>query len=207
METCRPLVDAYLLTLLRHRTLSRRDFAETGRGECASAQACLASRQHTLQLADLHRSRGRARGSGVRGQRIDATRRTYIAEWCQSADLLARSGRAPDESHGGAPAACRGCGSELPSRSRRFCDRCRRASAERAGHSGRAAAATAFERLRADGRDPAHRALRLNDAAQRTRCINANSPHGSRPRAERTIPKSSRATSCRGCATGQSASW
>jgi hypothetical protein len=53
------------------------------------------------------------------------------------------------------PATCRGCGGELSSRSRRFCDRCRRASAERAGHSARAAAATALERLREDGRDPA----------------------------------------------------
>lgn len=34
MEACRPLVDAYLLTLLRHRKLARKDFVETRRGGC-----------------------------------------------------------------------------------------------------------------------------------------------------------------------------
>jgi hypothetical protein len=54
------------------------------------------------------------------------------------------------------PATCRSCGSELPNRKRRYCDRCRQASAERAGHSGRTAAAAALGRLRDQGRDPAH---------------------------------------------------
>src|SRR5205807_2904853 len=34
MEACRPAVDLYLLTLLRHRRFRRSDFIETRRGDC-----------------------------------------------------------------------------------------------------------------------------------------------------------------------------
>jgi CRISPR associated protein Cas1 len=160
METCRPLVDAYLLTLLRHRTLNRENFAETGRGQCR-IRASLAS-QLARTLPSWRTNIGPSVERVAQTLADNGPTRLDVPTSLSGADRRA-SWQARRPSTGSQtpslpplPATCRGCGSGLPSRSRRFCDRCRRASAELAGHSARAAAATALERLRADGRDPAH---------------------------------------------------
>ncbi len=159
MEACRPLVDAYLLTLLRQRTLNRRDLAETRRGDCRILPP-LAERlattvgtwqqyvapavERVAQTIGDHATDPFAVPTNLTGTHRKAAWQRRQSQRTRSAPL------AP------LPTTCRGCGAELANRRRRYCDACRQASAERAGHSGRAAATIALARLRDEGLDPAH---------------------------------------------------
>lgn len=159
MEACRPLIDAYLLTLLRQRTLSRTDFAETRRGDCrirprlAEQLAATTATwweyvapvaERVAQTIGDHAPTPLAVPTPLTGTQRSAARG-------QRATARQRTARLP-----ALPATCRSCGRSLPNVRRRDCDDCRRSSAERAGRTGRAAASAALARLRHEGRDPAH---------------------------------------------------
>jgi CRISPR-associated endonuclease Cas1 len=160
METCRPLVDAYLLALLRHRTLNRTDFAESGRGECRIRPSLASQLAETLPTwrTNIGPAVERVAQTIADNGPTNLDVPTSLSGANRRASWHARRPRnaAKTAAVPALPATCRGCGSHLPNRRRRYCDACRRVSAELAGQSGRAAAATALERLRTDGRDPAH---------------------------------------------------
>ena len=160
MEACRPLVDVYLLTLLRCRTFRRQDFLETSRGDCRVrpalagelAQTLGSWREHVAPVAE--RVAGEiARSSAAVGD--SPTRLTHAnrrAAWeGRRSGPGRRTAALPT-----LPATCRACGEQLDDRRRRYCDRCRRQTAIDAGKQGRVAASAALQRLRDSGRDPAH---------------------------------------------------
>jgi CRISPR-associated endonuclease Cas1 len=159
MEPCRPVVDAYVLALLRDRTFATRDFAETTRGDCRVRPALASSLAGTVpvwreSVAPIveHVAHDLARASDVgvvasnpAGARRRAARR-------------GAAGPAPARAIRAAPlpSTCRACGASLDDRRRRYCDPCRRATAAKAGEGGRSVAAAVLAQLRSDGRDPAH---------------------------------------------------
>jgi CRISPR-associated endonuclease Cas1 len=149
MEACRPLVDAYLLTLLRHRTLSRRDFVETSGGNCrlrprlARELATTAPTWATYLAPVVERTAQAIADAAAKPFQLPTSLTGIVrrAAWAPRRRTSPRTTpKLPP-----LPASCRGCGGELPNHKRRYCDSCRRGSAERAGHSGRAAAAAALE--------------------------------------------------------------
>jgi CRISPR-associated endonuclease Cas1 len=159
MEACRPLVDTYLLTLVRHRTLTRKDFAETRRGDCRILPPLAKELASTLPawrdyIAPVVERVAQAIGDRA-PSRLDVpsalTGAKRRAAWQQRGSLKHTNPRLP-----ALPPTCRGCGGALPNSSRTHCDGCRRENAERAGQTARPVAAAALERLRDQGRDPAH---------------------------------------------------
>jgi hypothetical protein len=204
-QSARP--HAYLLTLLRHRTLDRKDFAETARGACRIRPTLASQLAETLPTwrtniaPTVERVAQTLADNGP--TRLDVP--TSLTGADRRASWHARRPRAGTKAAcvPPLPSTCRGCGSQLPSRARRYCDGCRRASAERAGHTARAAAATALERLRDGGRDPAHGGDAAKRRGRRTLATNRRSPSGNQTPARRTTPKSFDSGWCRNCASGR----
>jgi CRISPR-associated endonuclease Cas1 len=174
MEATRPAVDAYVLELLRTRTFTRRDFAETARGVCrinpplskelaettprwAEAAAPVAEAVAQL-LASSEGSRieevstpltGRNRSARYEGQRRRAATRPKTA---------ARP----------AP-TCKRCNGPLPRRERVYCDDCLpHYQREQYQHAFHGSGLKAIEQKKAVGNDPTH------DATAAARRASAN---------------------------------
>lgn len=163
MEAARPAVDAYLLELLRDRTFTRRDFAETARGVCRvnpplSHELAETAPRWGQAIAPVVEAVAHdlARSSGSRIKRTS----TPLTGDNRSARHQNRKRRATRSSTAARPRpmpACKRCGEPVPRRSRTYCDDClphyqREQYAEAFQGSGIAA----IEHRKAAGRDPTH---------------------------------------------------
>jgi len=158
MEACRPVVDAYVLTMLTQRTLSPRDFIETSRGTCRLrptfarelAQCILVWASHIAPVAE-HAASDLAHAA-------DAPAATLLTQDNRSAAWATRRTN-PKTARTQAPRLperCRDCGGSLPSRRRRYCEDCRERRHADSSVVARQQAAQVLDHLRAEGRDPAH---------------------------------------------------
>jgi CRISPR associated protein Cas1 len=162
MEAARPAVDAYVLELLQTRTFTRRDFAETGRGDCRVnpplshelaetaprwADGVAPAAEAVAQLL------ARSEGSRVKEISTPLTGRNRSARYEGKRRTVATR---PKSLARPAP-TCKRCGGPLPRRSRTYCDDC-------LPHYQREQYATAFhgsglvaiEEKKAAGADPTH---------------------------------------------------
>jgi hypothetical protein len=161
MEPVRPVVDAYVLALLRERTLRPSDFAETRRGACriltelatTLTQTIDTWRRHIAPIAEQVAHTFASASDNPRPAATPLTGNRRAAAWAQR--------RAPRPAKALPPAvmanACRECGIPLSDRRRRYCDACRRERfVEQGAEVGRENAAKVLTQLRAQGNDPAH---------------------------------------------------
>ena len=156
METARPAVDAYLLALLTERRLQASDFIETRRGNCriqpnlATQLAATAPiwREHVSPVVEATAKTLAA----IDGRDVP----TLLTQDNRREAWAASRSRPPRPRTPTLPASCRGCGTGLENRRRRYCANCLRDQTLKAGEAGRPAAATVLAHLRTDGRDPAH---------------------------------------------------
>jgi CRISPR-associated protein Cas1 len=129
LEPARPQVDAYVLDLLRARTFTRRDFAETPRGVCR----ILAPLSHDLSATGLHwarvvapiveaAARQLARSEGSRIRQVAAPLSGDHRSAAQ--DIRRTTPRRPKRAIAKPESSCRRCGGPLPRRGRVYCDAC-----------------------------------------------------------------------------------
>jgi hypothetical protein len=162
MEAARPAVDAYVLGLLTQRTLSVKDFGETRQGVCRLTAKMATSLTDTIgawrqQIAPVIESVAHTLAAASPASlelTTPLTRANHLAAW---------NARAPEhrrrQSLTGTlalPHTCRDCGAELPNRSHRYCEDCRKQRWEQDATRGRKTAAQVLANLRAEQRDPRH---------------------------------------------------
>jgi hypothetical protein len=169
MEAARPIVDAYLLALLRQRKLAQRDFIETPKGCCrmslrlatSLAEICPALRTEVAPPVErvAHTLAEHATSAVPKLTPLSG------GNWSSAWDVRNphRRKRIKAGTTLQLAATCRDCGRELPNRRQRYCVDCRKRRWEEDAEHGRERAAHVLAVLRAEQRDPGHggRAARL----------------------------------------------
>jgi len=158
MEACRPVIDAYLLAWLTQRPLSPREFIETPKGACRLrpamteqlATTSLVWASHVAPIVErVAQLLGEPDGVAVATRHTQTNRKAaYAARKPETTPALSPSPLLP--------ARCGDCGAAVATRRYRYCESCRRRRWTEQGAGSRAAAAQVLERLRHEGRDPAH---------------------------------------------------
>jgi CRISPR-associated protein Cas1 len=163
MEAARPTVDTYLLELLRERSFTRRDFAETVRGVCRVnpplshelAETALRWAEVIAPAAEaVAEQLARSEESRIKRLSTPLTGSNRSARYQESRRRTAKSASVSEPR---SMPACKRCGEPVPRRSRVYCDDClphyRREQYETAFHGSGLAA---IERKRRIGGDPTH---------------------------------------------------
>jgi hypothetical protein len=162
MEAARPAVDAYVLGLLRQRTLSARDFVETREGACRInprfaeelADTCEVWRCHVAPVVEHVAHTLAGYSSSTLPSLTPLTRRNHKRAW--DGRLPDRRRRRSRSDFARLPSTCRECGSPLDDRRRQYCDECRAHRFAEHGPAGRQRAGEVLAQLRSEQRDPAH---------------------------------------------------
>jgi hypothetical protein len=168
MEPVRPLVDAWVLTLLRDRTFSLHDFAETRQGVCrvlppmshflvetaptwARAVAPVAERIAHM-LLNVTSEDGRRRNKlRPLPTRLTQSRRSI------GRDRVRRNPTpTPRNSIPRIPSACRTCGGVLNDPERAYCDECLPGARKEIVKTWSASGPRTLTQLHKEGKDPAH---------------------------------------------------
>lgn len=163
MEAARPAVDTYLLELLRTRSFSRRDFAETTRGVCCINSPLSYELAETAPIwaaaiapATEAVARTLARADGSRIKQV-ATPLTGANRLARYPTRRRRTGASSSPRKRRPMPACKRCGSPVPHRTRVYCDDClphyQREQYEEAFHG---SGLRAIARKKEVGADPTH---------------------------------------------------
>ena len=129
MEAGRPVVDAYLLELLRERTFTRRDFAETARGVCRVNQPLSHELAETAPrwaeaiapaVEAAAEQLARSEGSQIKQLSTPLTGTNRSARYQRTRPRVAVRAARPARPE----PTCKRCGGPVPRRTRTYCDDC-----------------------------------------------------------------------------------